>query len=153
MSKEEYPNTAVSGCQFHLSQSILRKVGDVGLKGLYDNDPNFNILVKSLSALAFVPENEVGVVFNDLVGKFPANDDAVDDLLVYYGNIYVHGVQVGNRPRAPKFPPFLWNHTVDALFLEPKTTNAVEGFHNGLNSLFNISTPIFRKNFGGWPRT
>ena len=38
---------------------MQRKVGDVGLKAQYDNDPNLNILIRCLTALAFVPVNDV----------------------------------------------------------------------------------------------
>ena len=33
-----YPNATVSGCYFHLSQSVLRKVQEFGLKSDYEND-------------------------------------------------------------------------------------------------------------------
>ena len=125
--QEAYPNASVSGCYFHLSQSILRKVGELGLRGQYDNDPNFNILVRCIAALSFVPVDDVSNVYNDIVGLFPMDDDACNELLSYFSTYYVHGAQVGRRNREPRFPPGLWNHAEDAVELAPKTTNAVEG--------------------------
>ena len=39
------------------------------------------------------------------------------------------------------FPIDLWNHFETASNEEPKTTNATEGYHNALQSLFNCSHP------------
>ena len=43
--REEFPEAELSGCYFHLSQSIVRKVGELGLKNQFQNDQNFNLLV------------------------------------------------------------------------------------------------------------
>ena len=112
----------------------------LGLKGRYENDQRLNVLIKSIAALAFVPEGDLRPVFNELVGEFP-NDVACEELLVYFNTNYVTGVQVGNRAREPMFPPILWNHTIDAIISAPKTTNAAEGYHNALNSLFLCQHP------------
>ena len=44
--REDFPEAELSGCYFHLSQSIVRKVGELGLKNQFENDQNFNLLVK-----------------------------------------------------------------------------------------------------------
>ena len=49
----------------------------------------------------------------------------------------------------PRFLLVLWNHTIDALLTVPKTTNAVEGYHNALNSIFTGSHPTIWKFFEG----
>ena len=58
-------------------------------------------------------------VYDSLVEAFPDDDDACADLLAYFGTYYVRGQQVGNRARAPRFPPALWNHTQDSLDCAP----------------------------------
>ena len=47
-----YRNTSISGCFLLLGQSIRRKVSDGGLKCRFENDKEFSMLVRSLSALA-----------------------------------------------------------------------------------------------------
>jgi hypothetical protein len=46
-----YPNAAVSGCFFHFTQCIYRKVQDSGLQNEYRNT-DFNLFVRMLAALA-----------------------------------------------------------------------------------------------------
>lgn len=144
--KLAFPNTDVKGCQFHLSQAVLRKVGQLGLKDRFQNDVDFNLLVKSLTALSFVPEDEVLDRFQELADAFP-DDDNSQELLVYFEATYIRGRDLGrNRGHAPaRYPPEMWNHSIDALGCAPKTTNAVEGFHTALDSLFLCDHPSMWK--------
>ena len=61
-----YPNASVKGCLFHLSQSVIRKVGELGLKSQFESNPEFNMAVKSLMALSFVPLDDVLPRFHEL---------------------------------------------------------------------------------------
>ena len=38
------PNASISGCFFHLSQNFIRKIGELGLKNLYD--PELSLALK-----------------------------------------------------------------------------------------------------------
>ena len=144
--KLAFPNAIVKGCQFHLSQAVLRKVGQLGLKNQFENDVDFNLLVKSLAALAFVPEDEVLDRFQELADAFP-DEDSSQELLTYFEATYIRGRDLGgNRGRATaRYPPYMWNHTIDALGCAPKTTNAVEGFHTALDALFLCDHPSMWK--------
>ena len=42
----------ITGCYFHLCQSVLRKINEVGLKQLY-NAPELALVLKMVSATAF----------------------------------------------------------------------------------------------------
>ena len=54
------------------------------------------------------------------------------------------------RGRAPpKYSIALWNHFSDPENNIPRTTNAVEGYHNGLNSLFLAKHPTVWKLLDG----
>ena len=85
-----YPNANIKGCLFHLSQSVLRKVGELGLKVQCENNPDVIMAVKSLTALSFVPENEVLEKFQDLVDSFP-DLERVEELIAYFKVTYVQG--------------------------------------------------------------
>src|SRR6218665_1169934 len=50
-----YPNAVISGCYFHLCQSVLRKLTDVGMKQAYESDNAVRGAVRCLAALALVP--------------------------------------------------------------------------------------------------
>ena len=145
-----YPNANIKGCLFHLSQSVLRKVGHLGLKVQFESNPDFNMAVKSLSALSFFPENDVLERFLDLVDSFP-DLDRVEELIAYFEVTYVQGRDRGHgRGRGPsRYPPQVWNHFEDPANNVPRTTNAVEGYHNGLNSLFLSQHPSMWKLLDG----
>ena len=150
----EFPHAIVSGCFFHLAQSVLRKVGHLGLKSRFDADMDFQMLVKSLPALSFVPQNDAFNRFQELARLFPNDHDddergnPIDQLLLYFENTYVRGreVRLGEH-RDARFPPPLWNHYHDAEMCAPKTTNCCEGFHVALKSLIQSPKPTIWKFF------
>ena len=75
----------------------------------------------------------------------------MNELYSYVELNYIRGLERQHgRGRAPaKYPIPLWNHYLDALNNVPRTTNAVEGYHNGLNSLFLASHPTLWKLLAG----
>jgi len=147
--RDEFPEAEISGCFFHLSQSIIRKVNELGLKAEFEaEDGDFNIKVKSLASLAFVPPAEVNARYDELAQIFP-DDDSSNQLLSYFEHTYVRGPGVGGRFRNARFPPEVWSHYADALASAPKTTNCCEGFHNALQSLFMCAHPTVWKLFRG----
>ena len=146
--QSEFPQAQVSGCFFHLNQAVIRKVNELGLKRRYETDNEFAMLVKSLPALAFVPVDEVGEIFEELGASFP-DEAECNALIAYFESTYIHGPRVGGRVRNPRFEPRLWNHYEDAQVCAPKTTNCCEGFHNSLKSLFMCSHPTMWSFFSG----
>ena len=61
----------VSGCFFHFSQNIYRKIQSLGFTIQYMENPDFALYMRMLPSLAFVPENEVRACFNIFMGEFP----------------------------------------------------------------------------------
>ena len=140
-----FPNANISGCFFHLCQSLLRKAKELGLKIRIQNDPKFSMLVKSLAALSFVPTDEVVNIFEILIDAFPQDNDvdvdAIRQLLFYFESAYIRNRELAGRIREPRFPPVKWNHFEHVVECLPKTTNCVEGFHNALKSMFLCKHP------------
>ena len=66
---EENFIAVVSGCFFHLSQSIYRQIQAKGLTTQYLEDQDFAIRMKMLASLAFVPEHDVIDSFTILMGR------------------------------------------------------------------------------------
>ena len=148
--RQVHPNADIKGCLFHLGQSVQRKVAELGLKVDYESNVNFNMSVKSLVALSFVPEEDILDIFNNLADSFPPLD-RVDELLAYFELTYIQGRDRGQgRERGPpRYPPSVWNHFSAPRNNIPRTTNAVEGYHNGLNSLFLSQHPSVWKLMDG----
>ena len=51
----DFPNINLKCCYFHLFQSVIRKCNSIGMKRLFETDPEFNIKVRSLPALSSIP--------------------------------------------------------------------------------------------------
>ena len=62
-ARATFPGIEVKGCFFHLCQNIWSRVQKNGLEPLYEADDDFAILMRSISALAFVPEADVPQAF------------------------------------------------------------------------------------------
>lgn len=45
----------VKGCNFHLCQSMWRKVQQIGLSSVYKNNKNIRISYRTINVLAFLP--------------------------------------------------------------------------------------------------
>lgn len=107
-----FPAAAISGCFFHLGQCVQRKVclgviflfcfnygighecslivpnslsqvQAVGLKRRYETEPDFSLLVKSLTALSFIPPAEVEDRYAELAAEFP-DEPQCNELLGYF---------------------------------------------------------------------
>ena len=117
-----FPDCRISGCFYHLCRSVARHVASLGLKKEYDSNKDFNLQVKSLMSLSFVPPEEVLAVFDQLSAKFP-DTEACDRLLSYFKKTYIQDIARNGRIKDPLFKIELWNHYEDALACVPKTTN------------------------------
>ena len=53
--QEKFPDARTTGCYFHLAQSVIRKVHEVGLKVEYETSNDVRIAVRCLAALSHVP--------------------------------------------------------------------------------------------------
>ena len=127
-----FPEARLSGCLFHLGQSVQRKVGNYGLKRLYRTDSIVRRFIRSLSTLSFIREDKVIQTFEELKNNpdFPIE---CQDLYDYFGQTYIypgpHNIYSIN----------LWNCN---LFIEnnyPRTNNAIEGWHKTFKDTFKTS--------------
>lgn len=65
-----FPHAEVKGSYFHLCQSLIRKINNIGLKTEYETNMSIKFKLTSLAALAFVPINDVRSVFDGLAAEF-----------------------------------------------------------------------------------
>lgn len=138
-----YPEASVTGCYFHLSQSVIRKVNELGMKTDYENDDELRGCVRCLSALAHVPVDDVAESFDLLTEQMPEHDK-MNELLSYFEHTYIRGRRLrgrGNNFGSATFPIPMWNQYDSAGDGIARTTNIVEGWHHGIQSLFMCSHP------------
>lgn len=141
---DAYPDATISGCYFHLCQSIIRKVNEVGLKNTYENDDSVRQFIRCLPALAFVPSGDVGEAFDILTNSMPEDVDHLDEVTTFFEHTYVRGRRQrgrGDNYGTAMFPVDRWNQHAAGVSGIARTTNAVEGWHHALQSLYSCHHP------------
>jgi len=120
-----YPNATITGCDFHLCQSVIRKVNEDGLKTEYENDDAVRGFVRCLPALAFVPLPDVQEAFELLADTMPEAAH-LDEVTTFFEHTYVRGRRQRGRGEiyAPAlFPPEMWNQHEGSIDGLARTTN------------------------------
>lgn len=149
--RNQFPAARLTGCYFHLAQSVIRKVGEIGMRPSYDSDDDIRGMVRCLPALAHVPVDEVVTCFQTLAAAMPTHEN-MDELLDYFERTYVQGRRLpgrGQNFRPALFPPETWNQMESATAGVARTTNIAEGWHHGLQSLFLCDHPSLWVFFDG----
>ena len=141
-SLESHFAASISGCFFHLSKNIYRKIQTEGLASEYSQDMVYGIKLKMLASLAFVPENDVIDSFNILMGEFP---QSAFNVAKYFEDSYIGKRLPDHTRRTSPFPIRLWNMYTRMLNNMPRTNNCVEGWHNAFKSGICHAHPSFSK--------
>ncbi|XP_003739324.1 uncharacterized protein LOC100899062 [Galendromus occidentalis] len=123
--EESFPLATVRGCSLHFAQCLWRKVQDLALKHYY-KDPNVKRLMRSVGALALVPLSHVDDAWLDIEAEAPSSDHPAHVAVESFKE-YVIGTWLEN---AAVFPRSLCNHFRN---FGARTTNHLEGWHQGLN--------------------
>ena len=98
-------------------------------------------MILCLPALALVPVDSVEESFDILADAMPEHE-YMDEMLSYFERTYIRGRSRRNATaRRPLFSIETWNHFENAAEGVARTTNAVEGWHYALQSLFQCSHP------------
>ena len=109
----------IRGCYFHFTQSLWRRVQNLGLVAAYRQDDRLKKCIRKVMAIGYLPVALMQMNFNllrtdrrtvRLINRYPALMDFFD----YVQNTYVNGT----------FPPALWN--VYDRDMETRTNNVVE---------------------------
>ena len=141
--KDVFPDIVIKCCHFHLSQAVIRKVNELGLKKTFNDDVDFSLHIRMLLALAYLPTDDVPAALEIVRSSMPAIGIPI---LQYFDSTYVTGMAPrvtgynANRRRA-LFPPSLWNVSERFLSDLPTTTNHVEAWHHRLQPLIVINHP------------
>jgi len=138
-----YPETQVKGCFFHLGQSFWRRIQSLGFSKKYSEDPEFSLCLRKLLALAYVPENKVIDSFESLISThfYEKNQNSLTELLDYFEDTYIGRPNRRGHRRPALFDISIWNCYELIQKDIPRTNNAIEGWHNGFNSMLNAVHP------------
>ncbi|CAF4063073.1 unnamed protein product [Rotaria sp. Silwood1] len=132
-----FPTAELSGCFFHLSQSVQRYLQDNGFKKNYETDIIFADNIHKILALAFLEPNQVVNGFEFLCSDL---GDEYQQILDYFEDTYI-GRPIRRSRRTAMFPINLWNMTVRVKNNMHRTNNHVEAWHQKLNSAFQCKHP------------
>lgn len=139
----EFPGILKTGCFFHLSQSVWRKVQTEGLKARYENDHEFAPWIRMIPALAFIPVDNVSDAFAELVESEGFPEEAVP-IANYFEDAYICR-RLRRGRQIPNFPTQIWNVYQRTLNDQHRTNNDVEGWHRAFQETCGSQFPnIFR---------
>ena len=142
-TRSAFPTSHNSARFFHLSQNIYRKIQQSGLQHRYEEDADFALQCKMIPALAFVPPQDVSDAFEELSDYL---HDALQPVMDYFEDNYIERPGRRRIRRNPTFPIELWNvNNRD----NARTTNAVEAWHRGVQSLLGEIHPTIWKLING----
>lgn len=142
--RQEFQDSTVSGCLFHLAQSVYQKTVEFGLKREYHDDPDFSHMIRHLPALALIPECDVIPAFEEL----SESELIPDQLIEYFSETYI-GTKIRRNKRAdPLFDISFWNMTDRLIDNIQRTNNPLKGFHSSLNRIIGAPHPNLWKLIG-----
>ena len=113
------------------------------MKSDYESDDNLRIAVRCLPALAMVPSTDVAEAFWILADYMPEHEK-MPELLAYFEHTFIRGRRRPGRNecyRSAIYPIETWNHFESASEGIARTTNSIEGWHYGLQALFQCHHP------------
>lgn len=143
-----FPNAKITGCFFHLSQSIWRKVQKHPLiLSKYKSDDEFMVFVKIFLGLCFLPPDDVFLGFIELTTSqyFITNFFTLLPLVEYFEQTYIGKFDPDGQWQESLYPIHLWNMYDRTLQNQTRSNNQVEGWHSGFTKIVNCSHPGFYK--------
>ena len=98
------------GCFYHLCSNMGKHIQQSELQERYINDPEFALNLRMISALAFVPPNDVQNSFDQLAVLIHNQyGNGADGVLDYFKDNYVARFRVNARRGILTFPIGFWN--------------------------------------------
>lgn len=144
--RDTFPNCAVHGCLFHLTQNMRKKLAAEALLNRYNTDPDFALDARMIVALSFVPIDDLDTALEAL------SVDLTDDLtpiLNWFEDSYVGRLNRNRTRRRPLFPPQTWSVYERTLNEEARTNNYAEAAHRRMQAEFGVDHPNLWKFIDG----
>ena len=130
-------NTAKASFPLHAGTMETSTGLDLVPEYQVENSP-IRAAFKMLTALPFMPENLITTAWRQLRPTLPQEDMAT--FIDYYERTWV-----GTAHADPLFPHSRWNQNDATALLLPRSSNIVEGWHHGFNSMMSCSNPSIWK--------
>ncbi|KAF0464707.1 hypothetical protein F8M41_026445 [Gigaspora margarita] len=85
--QSEFDNVRNKGYHFHFIQSVYHRIQTSELATHYGTDEDFSILMRHISALAFLPHSKIPAVFDELKNHIPVE---AHDIIQWFKDNYVY---------------------------------------------------------------
>lgn len=121
----------VSGCWFHYSQALLKRLRKIGLTDAYRNEENTQVVFRCLLALPLLPVADIDLAFNDvtaLVTDDSPSKSKLEQLCRYVRKQWLTKNSIGPARLSVR------DNT-------SRTNNAVESFHASLRRRIQTAHP------------
>ena len=93
------------GCFYYLCSNMWKRIQQSGLQERYINDPEFALHLRMISALEFVPPNDVQNSFGQLAALIRnRHGNAVDRVFDYFEDNYVERFRVNASRGTQRVP-------------------------------------------------
>lgn len=111
--KQEFPESRVLGCYFHLKQALLRKITKYNMSNF-----NSTLLLQQIELLTIIPQNQISMAIEYIKTKL-VHEESVDNFWIYF-----------ERTWLVRFPPSIWNTSeIPQLDLINRTNNGLERYN------------------------
>jgi hypothetical protein len=122
--KNIFINAQINGCLYHLTKNVRLKLCSLDLMTNYNNNADFALSVKMITAIAFVKIDDIDKVVDELAEYLP---DELQDLLDWFENNYIGRKNRSKSGRRPAlFPLILWNVHDRVINDQHRTNNYAE---------------------------
>ncbi|CAF1279940.1 unnamed protein product [Didymodactylos carnosus] len=121
-----FPTVSLSGCYFHLRQSIHHKLQALGYRNQYQTDPVFAHNIHKIAALAFLEPSRMINGFDDLLMDL---GDDYQEILDYFEETYIGRLRPNHTRRRPMFCIDFWNMYNRTTQSSMRTNNTAEAYH------------------------
>lgn len=123
--EENFPAARIAGCHFHYAQAVFRKVGSLGLRGLFGSCETFRGWIRSVMALPLLPAGRIRTGAAELLGQ---------------KKTALGAVTYRDRSRIRKFESYIQNfwlgrvgpERMSVYSLRHRTNNITESYHRWL---------------------
>ncbi|CAF3908176.1 unnamed protein product [Rotaria sordida] len=137
-----FPQASLSGCYFHLRQSIHRQLQAQGLQKQYEDDIDFAHGIHKIAALAFIHPDEVTDAFTQLSTHL---GDTFQSMLDYFEDNYIGRIRANGSRTRPLFAAEFWNVHERTKNLQMRTNNSAEAWNRRIKCVFQCSHPTLWK--------
>ena len=145
--EECFPGVIIQGCFFHLAHNVHKHLKQIGLQVLYNNNSDFALSAKMITALCFVPVPHLDHYIDALSEELPLE---LHSLLNWFEDNYVgRPMRRGNGRRPPLFPPEMWNQYDRTIAGSDRTNNHAEAAHRKIYAELGVNHPIIWKFIDG----